>query len=98
MEDALVATEVLLDVLEGREEAAAKAERALAANPAAALRPVWLAVRAHGLALRDDTEALRALFIEARAARTDLVDRIARQKGPASDSAAAFLVSEGPYR
>jgi hypothetical protein len=99
MEQALQATEALVDVLDGEAAAGGRAEKALAADVAPAARLAWQAVRAHALALGHEHEELTTLLRELRAAHGDeALARIVSHKGPASPHAATLLAARAPYR
>jgi hypothetical protein len=103
MERALVATEALLDALEGtRDDVEPRASASLQTERDPVVRVIWLAARAHALALADRRdEAREALRELQRTAPPDqpALERVVRAGGPASPLAESLLAEvAAPYR
>ena len=99
-EDLLLAREALLDALEGDGRAAAeRAARALDDKPTSPARPIWMVVRAHGLARAGAMEDAREILLSMRTEEGEsYLRRVASQAGPASLLAESLLNEHGAYR
>jgi hypothetical protein len=97
-ERALAALEVLLEAIDGDAAAAeTRAAAGLAAETVPAVRSAWRTARAHALAALHRREEALAELRELRAGEPDhrVLERVARQGGPASPLAESLLVDGG---
>jgi hypothetical protein len=100
MERALVATEALLDALEGtRDDVDARTSTALQNESDPIVRMLWLATRAHALSRADRRDEARDTLREIHRTDPRALERIVRAGGPASPLAEGLLAEVAtPYR